>query len=66
MGSEDMSLFLQMVPGAIFFVGAGKKSQKNAFLYTTLALILMKAALLLRLRFYWRLASNWRNQPDGT
>jgi len=46
--------------------GREKKSQENAFLCTTLALILMKAALLLRLHFFWRLASNWRNQPDGT
>jgi len=31
MGSEDMSLFLQMVPGAIFFVGAGKKEPEKRF-----------------------------------
>ena len=31
MGSEDMSLFLQMVPGAIFFVGAGKEEPAKRF-----------------------------------
>jgi len=31
MGSEDMSLFLQLVPGAMFFVGAGKEDPKKRF-----------------------------------
>lgn len=31
MGSEDMSLFLQMIPGAIFFVGAGKDDPEKRF-----------------------------------
>lgn len=31
MGSEDMSLFLQLIPGAIFFVGAGKENPEKRF-----------------------------------
>ncbi len=31
MGSEDMSLFLQLVPGAMFFVGAGKEVPETRF-----------------------------------
>ena len=31
MGSEDMSLFLQVVPGAMFFVGAGKEAPEKRF-----------------------------------
>lgn len=31
MGSEDMSLFLQLVPGAMFFVGAGKEDPEKRF-----------------------------------
>jgi metal-dependent amidase/aminoacylase/carboxypeptidase family protein len=31
MGSEDMSLVLQLVPGAMFFVGAGKEDPKKRF-----------------------------------
>lgn len=31
MGSEDMSLFLQMIPGAMFFVGAGKEDPEKRF-----------------------------------
>ncbi len=31
MGSEDMSLFLDLVPGAMFFVGAGKKEPEKRF-----------------------------------
>ena len=31
MGSEDMSLFLQLIPGAMFFVGAGKEEPEKRF-----------------------------------
>lgn len=31
MGSEDMSLFLQLIPGAMFFVGAGKEDLEKRF-----------------------------------
>ena len=31
MGSEDMSLFLEKIPGAMLFVGAGKEGSQNRF-----------------------------------